>query len=243
MPSFVAANIQSTFSVTNQSLAVCLLTVTVPSDGNMSFSLWQLALTKSIVAVRSMEGVFGWSLPAPFNAARIERSVDSAQALAVCAKQVDWPTAIVPDAVKCGSNFFRSMALSDERLLVGDCVGIVSAIALDFCTAAGDDVVPWGDVMVVQINNAPSLVVKYETHMRELGNDAAGMHRVTAALNYEGAIMCMWINDENRTAIVCNQAGVLCELRFELNEIGFSFQIVFFLFFSSSFLTCSYVTF
>lgn len=201
---------------------MCILAVSIPPDGFMSFSVWQLALSELIVAVRSKEGVFGWSLPQLCDAALVaSRADDVGVPLFTCAKHADWPTPILPDTSDgSGNNFFRTMALSDERLLLGDCMGIVSSVPLDFCTQGGDEVVPWGDVPVVQLNNAKGLTSKYGAYIKGLGADVVGVQRVTAALEYEGAIVFIHINDDDKTALVCNQAGVLAELRLLSAEEG-----------------------
>lgn len=76
-------------------------------------------------------------------------------------------------------------------------MGIVSSIPLEFSTEATNEAVPWGDMPVVQLNNAHGLTVAYGDYIKSL-KDLSGVQRVTAALEYERAIIFIQNNDEDK---------------------------------------------
>jgi hypothetical protein len=83
------------------------------------------------------------------------------------------------------------MVINDTRLVVGDCIGIVSSTLLDEASTCRDDtarVIPWRDVSVTQLTNAPELIAKFKSHMQTLG-DVTGMQLQTVALQYDNAIV------------------------------------------------------
>lgn len=96
----------------------------------------------------------------------------SGEPLATCSKTTEWPTPILPDHGDESNreiNYFRTIALSETHLLLGDCkqrngtprfqffnagTGIVTSVPLDMCTIDSQEVIPWGDVHNVTLNNS-----------------------------------------------------------------------------------------